>query len=308
MKNECRISPVDSFAPFRDRNMYGIDPMACLQKKLAHMGIRVTIDSTNVVPEDLFYLEEEEILQYIHKKKAYVKITDELSFYNAMCAIKRQINIFHLRNQVRILNIEDTYIDANATIGKDTVIYPGTFIEGECIIGEGCVIGPNTRIVDTGVGELTTIIQSVVLESLVGKSCSIGPFSYIRPETVLEDKVKVGDFVEIKKSNIAHGTKIPHLAYIGDARIGRNTNIACGVITANYDGIRKHRTIIGDNCFVGCNTTLVAPVTVERDSYIAAGSTITEPVGEGSLAIARERQVNKEGWVSRTGHGRMEKE
>jgi bifunctional UDP-N-acetylglucosamine pyrophosphorylase/glucosamine-1-phosphate N-acetyltransferase len=127
----------------------------------------------------------------------------------------------------------------------------------------------------------------------------VGPFAYVRPESVIGRNTKIGDFVEIKKSIIGDGTKVSHLTYIGDSEVGSNVNFGCGTITVNYDGKKKHKTIVGDNVFIGCNTNLVAPVKVNNDSYIAAGSTITDEVPEGALAIARERQTNKEGWVEK---------
>lgn len=308
MKEDCRIILVDHFRPFRDRPVFGLSPMIYLKNKLERLQIRLSMEGRREIPEDAFYLGDEDLMRLLQKRPGgYTPVEDEYTYYKALCEIKKQINVSHLRNQVRILNIDHTYIDANAVIGKQTVIYPGTYIEGDCSIGEGCVIGPDTRIVDSKIQDHTAVVQSVILESVVGKSCEVGPFAYIRPETVVEDHVKVGNFVEIKKTRIQTHAKIPHLAYIGDAQIGRNTNIACGVITANYDGKEKHMTLVGDHSFVGCNVTLVAPVEVSSHSYIAAGSTITRDVPEDTLAIARERQLNKEGWVSRTGRRRKEK-
>ena len=144
-------------------------------------------------------------------------------------------------------------------------------------------------------------MKSVITDSCVGHRCNIGPFAYIRPGTTVSDGVKVGDFVEIKNSTIGEGTKIPHLAYIGDSSVGNNTNIACGVITAKYDGKRKHRTVIGNDAFIGCNVNMVAPVTIHDGAYVAAGSTITDEVPENAMAIARQRQTVKENWVINKG-------
>jgi bifunctional UDP-N-acetylglucosamine pyrophosphorylase/glucosamine-1-phosphate N-acetyltransferase len=202
---------------------------------------------------------------------------------------------------VTIMDTATAYIDAEVVIGRDTVIYPGTIIEGESVIGEDCVIGPNSRIVSSRLGSGVKFNHSVILESSVGDDVQVGPFAYIRPESRIGDKVKIGDFVEIKKAVIGRKTKIPHLTYIGDAEVGENTNVACGVVTVNYDGKKKSKTKIGSNAFVGCNVNLVAPVTVQDNSYIAAGSTITEEVPENSLAIARCRQVIKEDWVNKKG-------
>jgi bifunctional UDP-N-acetylglucosamine pyrophosphorylase/glucosamine-1-phosphate N-acetyltransferase len=191
------------------------------------------------------------------------------------------------------------YIDGGVKIGRDTVIYPGVVIEGETVVGEDCIIGPNSRLVNSIVHDSVEVNSSVVLQSEVGSGTHVGPFAYIRPESVIGRNTKIGDFVEIKKSVIGDGTKVSHLTYIGDSEVGSNVNFGCGTINVNYDGKKKHKTIVGDNVFIGCNTNLVAPVKVNNDSYIAAGSTITDEVPEGALAIARERQTNKEGWVEK---------
>lgn len=200
---------------------------------------------------------------------------------------------------VTIIDPASTYVDKDVIIGRDTIVYPGAIIEGKTIIGEDCIIGPNSRIVDSTIDDGADINSSVILESHVKSNAKIGPFAYIRPESVIGVGAKIGDFVEVKKSVIGDGTKASHLTYIGDSEVGENVNFGCGTITVNYDGNKKHKTIIGNNVFIGCNTNLVAPVKVNDDSYIAAGSTITEEVPKGALAIARERQINKEGWVEK---------
>jgi len=228
-------------------------------------------------------------------------INDRVQLYQASEHIRRRILEEHMKSGVTIIDPATTYIDEGVKIGIDTVVYPGTIIEGNTVIGEDCIIGPNSRLVDAKVGNGTEVNSSVILNSTIGNDVRIGPFAYIRPESVIGNNVKIGDFVEIKKSVVGDKTKIPHLAYIGDAEIGKNTNIACGVITVNYDGKKKNKTIVGNNSFVGCNVNLIAPVEVKDNSYIAAGSTITEDVPEYSLAIARERQVIKENWVIKKG-------
>lgn len=235
-------------------------------------------------------------------------IKDRVKLFEASEIIQRRILYNHIKSGVTLIDPDSTYIDDEVEIGIDTVIYPGTFIEGRTKIGEDCIIGPNCRIVSSNIGRNTEISNSVILESSIGEEAHVGPFAYIRPESSVGNKVKIGDFVEIKKSVIGDKTKIPHLAYIGDAEIGRNTNIACGVITVNYNGKVKNKTIVGNNAFVGCNVNLVAPVEVHDNTYIAAGSTITEKVPDNSLAIARSRQVIKEDWVIKKGMQRKEKE
>ena len=238
--------------------------------------------------------------------KEILGINDRVQLYEASEIIKARIMEKHMRCGVTIIDPTSTYIDEGVEIGIDTVIYPGTILEGTTRIGEDCIIGPNSRLVNTIIGNGTEINHSVILESSVGNNTHVGPFAYIRPESSIGDKVKIGDFVEVKKSVIGDKTKVSHLTYIGDAQVGRNANIACGVVTVNYDGKKKHKTIIGDNAFVGCNVNLVAPIVVESNTYIAAGSTVTDDVPENSLAIARERQTIKEGWVLRKGMQRKE--
>ncbi len=233
-------------------------------------------------------------------------VNDRVQLYEASEIIKTRILEKHMRDGVTIIDPASTYIDEGVEIGIDTVIYPGTILEGDTRIGEDCIIGPNSRLVSAVIGNGTEVNNSVILESTVGNNTKVGPFAYVRPGSNIGDNVKIGDFVEIKKAVIGDKTKISHLTYVGDAEVGRNVNIGCGVVTVNYDGKKKHKTIIGDNAFVGCNVNLVAPVVVENDTYIAAGSTITDNVPQNSLAIARERQTIKDGWVIKKGMQRKE--
>lgn len=200
---------------------------------------------------------------------------------------------------VTIMDPASTFIESSVTIGRDTVIYPFTWLEGNTEIGEDCEIGPNVRLTNVEVGNGTH------LQFVYGHDCKVcdevtaGPYVHLRPDTVIGNKVKIGNFVEVKNSNVGTGTKLPHLTYIGDSDIGSGVNMGCGCITVNYDGKKKHRTVIEDNAFVGCNTNLVAPVTVKAGCYIGAGSTITKEVPENSLGIARAKQKNIEGWAEK---------
>lgn len=187
------------------------------------------------------------------------------------------------------------------------MIYPGTILKGSTSIDVNCAIGPNCMISDTIVGKNTKVIYSVINQSRIGGDTTVGPFAYLRPGSIIGEKVKIGDFVEIKKSVIGDETKISHLTYVGDAEIGRNVNLGCGVVFVNYDGKVKSKTVVGDNSFIGCNVNLISPVEVKPNSYIAAGSTITDEVPEYSLAIARSRQTIIRDWVKKKGRVRGEK-
>ncbi|WP_323053748.1 bifunctional UDP-N-acetylglucosamine diphosphorylase/glucosamine-1-phosphate N-acetyltransferase GlmU [Thermoanaerobacter sp. RKWS2] len=224
-------------------------------------------------------------------------VNSRVQLFEAEKIMRKRINYRHMENGVTIVDPDTTYIGAEVEIGADTVVLPGCVIEGKTKIGSDCEIGPNCRIVDSEIGDGCSVTYSVILSSKIKNNVKIGPFAHIRPETVIQSNVKIGDFVEIKKSIIDEGSKVPHLTYVGDAEVGKNVNMGCGSITVNYDGKQKHKTVIGDNVFVGCNVNLVAPVKIGNNAYIAAGSTITEDVPEGALAIARSRQTNKEGWV-----------
>ncbi|MCL6632521.1 MAG: bifunctional UDP-N-acetylglucosamine diphosphorylase/glucosamine-1-phosphate N-acetyltransferase GlmU [Alicyclobacillus herbarius] len=211
--------------------------------------------------------------------------------------MRRRICQHWMLEGVTLIDPERTYIGADVVIGRDTVVYPGTILEGRTVIGEDCVIGPNTRLVDAVVERGARVESSVVLESQVGAETNVGPFAYIRPGSVIGSRVKIGDFVEIKKSIVGDDTKVSHLTYIGDAEIGRRVNVGCGAVTVNYDGEKKHLTRIGDDSFIGCNVNLVAPVSVGEGAYVAAGSTITDAVPDDGFAIARARQVTKPEYV-----------
>jgi bifunctional UDP-N-acetylglucosamine pyrophosphorylase/glucosamine-1-phosphate N-acetyltransferase len=200
---------------------------------------------------------------------------------------------------VTVVDPATTYVDERAEIGQDTVLGPMTIVEGPCRIGRSCVIGPGAHVVGSEVGDGVRITHSVVEGSRIAARCSIGPFAHLRPGTVLGADVEVGNFAEIKNSGVGAGSKAHHHSYIGDADLGERVNVGAGVITVNYDGRRKHRTVVADDAFLGCNVNLIAPVTVGRGAYVAAGSTVNQPVPDGALAIARQRQENKAGWAAR---------
>ena len=207
----------------------------------------------------------------------------------------------HMKNGVFFVDPFNTYVDEDVVIGEGSVIYPSTFLKGKTVISKNCVIGPCSTVENCEIGEGTEVVNSVVTDSKISDNSSVGPFAYIRPNSVIGSDVKIGDFVEIKNAVIGDGTKVSHLTYVGDSDVGSGVNFGCGTVTVNYDGLKKHRTVIGDNAFIGCNTNLVAPVKVENNAFIAAGSTITDDVSEFSLAIARARQVEKKDWARNAG-------
>ncbi|RIP32673.1 bifunctional UDP-N-acetylglucosamine diphosphorylase/glucosamine-1-phosphate N-acetyltransferase GlmU [Staphylococcus gallinarum] len=226
-------------------------------------------------------------------------VNDRVMLSEAEQAFRKRINMFHMRNGVTIIDPTITYIGADVVIGEDTIIEPGVKLAGNTVIGSDTIIGQYSEITNSDIGANVTIKQSVVNEATIGDEVTVGPFAQLRPGAELGKKVKVGNFVEVKKSVVKEGAKLPHLSYIGDAEIGARTNVGCGSITVNYDGVNKFKTIIGNDSFIGCNTNLVAPVTLGDRSFIAAGSTITDNVPEDSLALARSKQTTKEGYLKK---------
>ena len=187
-----------------------------------------------------------------------------------------------------------TYIEEEVLIGQDTVIYPNTIIQGKTKIGENCIIYSNTRIIDSKISNGVKIESSLIESSIIEDNASIGPFAHLRPMTHLKENVHVGNFVEIKNSILYNDVKAGHLSYIGDAEVGKETNIGAGTITCNYDGQKKHKTIIGEKVFIGSDSILVAPITIGNNSITAAGSVITNDIEEEQIAFGRSRQINKE--------------
>jgi bifunctional UDP-N-acetylglucosamine pyrophosphorylase/glucosamine-1-phosphate N-acetyltransferase len=214
-------------------------------------------------------------------------------------AVRRRIVDRHLANGVTIVDPDSVYVDIDVKIGRDTVIQPVTFLEGSTRIGSHCSIGPATRVVDSTIGDGSDVSFSVVRGSRVGPRVSVGPYASVRPGTVLEEGSKAGTFVEIKGSRVGRGSKVPHLSYVGDASIGKDTNIGAATVTVNYDGFEKHRTVIGDEVHIGSDTMLVAPVKVGRRAWTGAGSVITRDVPQGALAVERAEQRNVAGYDTR---------
>jgi bifunctional UDP-N-acetylglucosamine pyrophosphorylase/glucosamine-1-phosphate N-acetyltransferase len=204
--------------------------------------------------------------------------------------LRERINARHLANGVTIVDPDTTYVDADVRIGRDTVIHPMTFLSGSTRIGSGCEVGPSTRVVDSVVGPGAVVQFSVVRGARIGADSQVGPFAHLRPGTILRARAKAGAFVEIKASELGEGAKVPHLSYVGDAKIGRRANIGAGTVTVNYDGYRKHLTIVEDDARVGSDTMLVAPVKVGKGAVTGAGSVITKDVPAGALGVERSEQ------------------
>lgn len=209
---------------------------------------------------------------------------------------------------VTIIDPAVTYVDHGVEVGQDTIIRPFCFLEGYTRVGSGCEVGPGARLVNTILGSGVSVQSSLLVDSIASDGCQIGPFAYLRPGTVLGERVKVGDFVELKKTQVGPGSKIPHLSYVGDTVIGSGVNVGAGTITCNYDGVKKHVTYIGDDAFIGSNTNLVAPVSVGPGAVTGAGSTITRNVPGGALAVERSRQEVVTNWRRRRGRGQKDRQ
>lgn len=213
----------------------------------------------------------------------------------ARAIMQRMINEKHLENGVNIIDEQNTYIDRQVKIACTATIFPNTMVLGNTSIAAGATI-KGGRIEDSNIGENCVIDMSVIEQSTIEQNAKIGPFAHLRPNSLVQDGAKIGNFVETKNTVVGKGSKLSHLTYAGDGKIGSNVNIGCGVVFVNYDGATKYQTTIEDNCFIGCNANLIAPVHIGKDAFVAAGSTITEDVPAGSLAIARSRQTIKEDW------------
>lgn len=208
----------------------------------------------------------------------------------------------HLINKFRESGVnipcsDGVIIEETVHIGKSTTIMPGTILTGSVTIGKGCIIGPDSYISDSTVGDNSALNSTHVFSSQIGRNVTAGPFVHVRPGCTIADNVHIGNFVEIKNSIIDEGSKLPHLLYVGDSDVGKDVNFGCGCVTVNYNGRIKSRTIVRDGAFIGCNTNLIAPVTIGENAFTAAGSTITEDVPDNALAIARTKQHVKENWV-----------
>ena len=259
----------------RQGEYYLPDVFSCLRKRGLKVEISSTPDSAKVMG-----------------------INSRLELAMAFSILKRRKLEELMRHGVTILDPASTFIDPACQIGKDTVIYPNSYIEGKTVIGEDCILYPGSRILTSRIGNTVTLFDHcLILESEIQDGSKVGPFAHLRPQSQIGKGARIGNFVEIKKSEIGEGSKVPHLSYIGDSAIGKKVNIGAGSITCNYDGYEKHRTQVEDGVFVGSNTLFIAPVCVGEGVIVAAGSVITKDVPPRALAIARARQINKEGWA-----------
>ncbi len=236
----------------------------------------------------------------IDDEDEFIGINSRHDLHKAQKLLQAQINRTWMEKGVTLMDAESTFIHPDVKIGRDTVIYPNVFLEGKTRIGEGCIINSNVRIINSIVEDRVNIKDSTLIEhSKILSFSIIGPFAHIRPDSKIGPSSRIGNFVEVKKSIIGGNTKANHLSYIGDAELGRDINIGAGTITCNYDGVKKHRSIIKDGVFIGSNTQLVAPVTINKGATIAAGSTITKDVPENSLALTRVKQKNIKRWAKK---------
>lgn len=239
------------------------------------------------------------ISQYDIGYERSILLSTGLDYPNILKVLASEKNNELMQDGVLFFNPETCFIDLSVSIGNGTIVYPGNIIKGDSTIGSNCTLFANSRITNAKIGNSTTIESSVLIDCSIGSNTTVGPFAYIRPGSKINDNCRIGDFVEVKNSNIDDGTKVSHLTYVGDSDLGKNINIGCGVVFVNYDGKIKQRSTIEDNAFIGCNTNIVAPVTVETNAYVAAGSTITENVPKDSLHISRSRAVIKENWAKK---------
>lgn len=226
-------------------------------------------------------------------------VNDRIALARANQVMRDRINTYHMQNGVTLLNPATTYIDADVQIGPDTVIEGGVSLKGTTKIGSDCLIGGGSTIIDSTLHDEVKVISSTIEESQMHTGSDIGPNSHLRPESEIGENAHIGNFVEVKKTTIGKGTKVGHLTYIGDATLGDNINVGCGVVFVNYDGTSKHHTNVGDHAFIGSNSNLIAPLEIAADSFVAAGSTITNDTEKFDMAIARSRQVNKPGYAKK---------
>jgi bifunctional UDP-N-acetylglucosamine pyrophosphorylase/glucosamine-1-phosphate N-acetyltransferase len=254
------------------------------------------------LPDVLTLLREDGGTVAVHEvrdRAVVLGVNDRVQLAEARDLARRRIIAAHQRAGVDVLDPASTHIDLGVELGQDTVVEPFTILRGATRAGEGCRLGPSSTLIDVVLGDEAVVRHTYAIEAEIGDQVSVGPFAYLRPGTVLRPGAKIGTFVEVKNSDVGEGAKVPHLSYLGDADVGAAANLGAGTITANYDGTHKHRTTIGAGVKGGVDVALVAPVALGDRAWTAAGSVITEDVPPGALGVARERQVNVEGYDAR---------
>lgn len=242
-----------------------------------------------------------------NNEEFYYDVNDFYTLSIVENIIKIATNKKHLLNGVNIISPETVTISSEVTIEPGVTIYPNTFITGKSVIKSGAIIGPDSELHNAVIDEGATIRHSLIVDSAVGKETTVGPFAHLRNGTFVHDNCRIGNFVEIKNSRIGNGTKISHLTYLGDTDCGENVNWGCGCVTVNYDGKFKNKTTVGDNVFIGCNTNLIAPISIGNNVFIAAGSTITDDIPDEAFSIARTRQITKEDYARKYSYGKKKK-
>jgi bifunctional UDP-N-acetylglucosamine pyrophosphorylase/glucosamine-1-phosphate N-acetyltransferase len=230
-------------------------------------------------------------------------INDRVQLAQARQIMNRRLLDGLMRDGVTVMDPASTWVDVTVTVGQDAEILPFTYLEGRTAIDTAATVGPNCRLIDTRIGANATVSYTVAKQASVGPGASVGPFAYLRPDTKIGKNAHVGTYVELKKSTVGEGSKVPHLTYVGDADLGADVNIGAGTIFANYDGVHKHHTTVGDGVFIGSDSVLIAPLAIGDGAYTAAGSAISEDVPSGALGIGRARQHNSAGWTERRRQG-----
>ena len=256
-------------------------------------------DIPKIVQEDGFKIAVYDAHDYLQ----FLGVNSQKQLAEATAALRSRIIDRHFENGVVITDPSTVYIDADVEIETGVILHPGVMLYGKCRIDKGAIIGPYTQITDSQIGPGSIVRNSLLEGAQIGADCQIGPFAYLRGGAIIGDRCRIGDFVELKNSTLGNDTKAAHLAYIGDAQVGDRVNFGCGAVTVNYDGTKKHLTVIEDDVFIGSNVNLVAPVEVRTGAFVAAGSTITHEVPADALAIARERQTIKEGMAKKLKKG-----